>query len=143
MRRFILPFVLILAVVSLGWSQTGTVINDLTSNPTLRKSFINAENGGISTSAGSSVLGVLPVANGCGFSTFATTSQYDTVVIPGYRYATTIIGTVSTSATPGAVDSTVITYSPVTSTSSQDTVIFARSRATPSAKKFAWWVINW
>ena len=142
MKRLML-FLAIVFTVYLGSAQTGTVINDLVSNPTIRKSFINALTGPSTTTAGASTAGVLPVGTSSGLAVFSGAIQFDTLVIPGYRPATTIFGTSSYSVTPGATDSTVITYSPCTSTSTTDTVIFARSRATPSAKKFGWWVIQW
>lgn len=142
MKRLTL-FLAVVFTVYLGSAQTGTVINDLVSNPTIRKSFINALTGPSTTTAGASTAGVLPVGTSSGLGAFSGAIQFDTLVIPGYKPATTIFGISSYSVTPGNTDSTVITYSPCTSTSTTDTVIFARSRALPPAKKFAWWVIQW
>ena len=141
MKRLML-FLTMVFTVYLGSAQTGTVINDLQNNPTLRKTFLNAITGPSSTTGSASVAGVLPVGLSCGFGSFAAGA--DTVVIPGYRPTSTIIWTnlVNTTGTVTA-DSTIIVYGPVTGTSTVDTVVFVRNRTTPASRKFVWGVLQW
>jgi hypothetical protein len=124
MKKFIFASLMLL-IVSVAFSQTGTVITDLTNFSTVRHNFENALH-----------------YPGAGIASFTTSGVRDTVVIPGVR-STSYIMTCARGESAGKVDSTIITWSFYNETTPVDTVIFARNMTTPSGASFVWWVLKW